>query len=282
MLSLSFLAFSIIFVWSNLTFFDGKLHVVFCDVGQGDGVFIRTPSGADIVIDGGPNNGKFEKCLESHMPFYDKKLELVFATHPDADHIGGLPKLLSKYSVDSYNTINLEKDTGVFALLERVIEERGIKKSLIGGGDNFITTDGVAIKTFWPDKGLLATAKENTKNIDVNSYSLVQTITLGEFSYLATADVDETHLDSLLPGFSGIDIFKLPHHGSHTGIDDRTFELLKPLLSIISVGKNSKYGHPHPEVVAELKEHDLKYFRTDQGGEVEVVSDGKTFEVRRP
>ena len=103
LLSSFVLLFSYFFQSQNMQ--DAKLHLVFCDVGQGDGIYIRTPENVDIVIDGGKANGMMVKCLSQYMPFWDREIELVFATHPDADHIGGLVEVLQSYKVLSFNTL---------------------------------------------------------------------------------------------------------------------------------------------------------------------------------
>lgn len=280
--SFSFLCLTLLFVYQNFKYFDGKLHIVFCDVGQGDGVYIRTPSGADVTIDAGPNNGKFEKCLESHRPFYDNKLEFVFATHPDADHIGGLVSLFERYKVDSFATIELEKETGIFSQIKSLVREKKIKEVFIGEGDNFIFSDGMTVATYWPNKELLDNAKFK-HNIDYNSFSLVQNVAYGSFSYLATGDVTFENLNLILPEIlsetKDISVFKLPHHGSHTGVNEATFGIFKPSLSVISSGRNNRYGHPHPSVISELKRNGLRYLRTDELGSIEVISDGRKFEI---
>ena len=93
-LSGSLLALIFLYFYQTTKFSDKTLHLIFCDVGQGDGIYIRTPTGADIVIDGGKSNGLMLECLSENMPFWDRKIELLFATHPDADHIGGLIEII--------------------------------------------------------------------------------------------------------------------------------------------------------------------------------------------
>ena len=87
----------------------GELRVYFFDVGQGDSIFIKTPEGKDVLIDGGPNQ-KVLECLSNHMPFWDKEIELVVLTHPESDHITGLVAVLDRYSVNQILANSLISD----------------------------------------------------------------------------------------------------------------------------------------------------------------------------
>lgn len=251
-------------------YFDGKLHVVFCDVGQGDAIYIRTPKGDDILIDGGPDKSVL-KCLDENRPFWDRTLELVFATHPDADHITGFVDIVQNYKIKSYNTSILEKETGVFEELSHLLEERKIPVRQLVAGDRFTTPDGILIMTLWPQSEYVEAALSD----DTNAYSLVQKLTYGETTILLTGDVTFDTLNQLMEDIGSIDIFKVPHHGSYTGINEDTFLYTKPSIVIISNGKNNRYGHPHASVINELKENGIKYIRTDQEGSIRFASDGK-------
>src|SRR3989337_4197125 len=95
-----------IFVYQNIIYNDKKLHVVICNVGQGDAIFVRTPSGSDILIDGGPDDSVLN-CLGKHMPFWDRTLELVMLSHPHTDHFMGLFSVLQNYKVTAFASENL-------------------------------------------------------------------------------------------------------------------------------------------------------------------------------
>lgn len=272
-------------VYQYFSIYDGRLHVVFCDVGQGDGIYIRTPNGTDIIIDAGRDD-KILTCLSNNMPFWDKTIELAFATHPDADHISGFVPILQSYKVNHYNTVEAEKDTGVFLKINSLLKEQGITPRYLKLGDAYRISDGVILKTYWPTKEFIAAGDS-----DSNRYSLVQTLSYKDFDVLLTGDIDFDILNEILRqaqddpstgsgrGISGIEVFKLAHHGSKTGLDSETLTLIKPRLSIISAGKNNSYGHPHTEVLDELKRFDLRYLRTDEQGEVELVTQGQGFGV---
>ncbi len=267
-----FVALVFLFFYQTSKFSDKSLHVIFCDVGQGDGILIRTPTGADIVIDGGPQNGKMVACLSHYMPFWDHDIELMFATHPDADHIGGLIDVLNSYKVLSFNTSTLNNinKTITFNTLISDVRAQKIPLKLITIGDKFELSDGADLTTYWPRQGF--------ESQDTNDYSLVQVLSFGEFHALFTGDITYQILDTLNFATS-FQIFKLPHHGSKTGVDDTTFQNIRSYLAVISAGKNNRYHHPHPSVIALLKKYNLPYKRTDEIGSIEVVTDGKNTKV---
>jgi competence protein ComEC len=258
------------YIYQGQSLSDNRLHVIFCDVGQGDGILIRTPQGADIVIDGGPANGKMLDCLENYMPQADRDIEIMFATHSDADHIGGLVDILKSYKVLSYATSGAVSDTEIFRTLNSLINKYGIPYREISEGDRFTLTDGVVIETLWPPQGF--------ESRETNEHSLVQVIKFGDFEALVTGDVTYRILDSLSFDYT-FEVFKLSHHGSKTGTDRETLEKIRAYLAIISSGKNNSYHHPHPSVLSLLKKYNLAYKRTDESGNIEIITDGKNTKV---
>lgn len=265
-------------IFQYFSIYDGRLHVVFCDVGQGDGIYIRTPHGSDIVVDSGRDDSIL-KCLSNNMPFWDRTIELAFATHPDADHISGFVYILQGYKVNHYNTVEAEKETGVFLKIDSLLEKQGITPRYLQSGDTYKFPDGVVLKTYWPSKEFL-----KGRDSDSNRYSLVQVLTYKGFDVLLTGDVDVDILNGILKQLRNenlkVEVFKLAHHGSRTGLDSETFTLFTPLFGIISSGKNNSYGHPHREVIFELEKHTIKHLGTSQVGDVKVISSGKGFVVQ--
>ena len=269
-LLISGLALIFIFSYQSGQLSDKVLTIVFCDVGQGDAIYIRTPGEADILVDGGPGN-KVLGCLSKNMPFWDREIELVFATHPDADHIGGLVDVIQSYSVKSFNTVAAEKKTKISETLKKTISEKRVPYQEITAGSKFTLSDGVVIETKWP--------REDFSSQDTNEYSLVQLLKFGDFDLLLTGDITYQILDNLDLNLNSIEVFKLPHHGSKTGVDNSTFEKIHTLLAVISAGKNNSYHHPHPSVLNLLKKFGVEYKRTDEDGSIKIVTDGQTTKV---
>ncbi len=265
-----------IFVFEGLRFNDGKLHIVICNVGQGDAIFIRTPKGQDILVDGGPDSSVLS-CLSNHMPFWDRTIELVFATHPDADHISGLVSVLESYKVLSFNTSKKTSGTRVFAKLQSLIIAQDIPLRYIYAGDRYSLSSDISLLTLWPTHEYV---DADAGSADTNSFSLVQVLSFGNFKALLTGDIEYQRLDNIFPSLYKIDILKVPHHGSKTGLNEQVLRMLKPDLAVISVGAKNRYGHPTPFILNLLKDAGIKTLRTDRDGEVEIISDGKIWQVR--
>lgn len=266
-----------IVIYQSDRFTDGKLHVTFCNVGQGDGIFIRTPKGIDIVIDGGPDNSILS-CLAKHMPFWDRTIELMILTHPHEDHFYGLSQISKRYTITSFatqpQTITSE---GYQSFIANITNKRTTIRSLCQD-DAFTLSDGTSLKTLWPTSCEKRTAEEGT---DLNTLSVVQLLSFGEFQLLLTGDIDAS-IASLVDDMVGdVDVLKVPHHGSGTGFTTDFLSHTTPELAVISVGEKNRYGHPSQTILNYLQEKSIKTFRTDQQGDINIVSDGKTFWVTR-
>ena len=251
---------------------DGKLHLVFCDVGQGDAIYIKAATGDDILIDGGPNE-KVLSCLGKHMPFYDRTIELIILSHPQADHLTGLISVIERYNVKYFVSSGIGNETEGYKRLENLIKTKTIDRKTLFSGEG-INLDGLALKTIWPKEEVLGASTSET---ELNSLSLVLQLSYGNFDALLPGDAGAPVLEELalsLPTAGEWEVLKVPHHGSKTSLLESFLETVKPQLAIISVGKNS-YGHPAKEILKLLSDRAIKILRTDEDGEIEIVSDGK-------
>lgn len=278
---------------------DGKLHIVFCDVGQGDAAYIRFPDGRDMVVDGGPND-KVLGCLSKYMPFWDRHINLVVMTHPQKDHMQGLLSVFARYQVDYFVRSDVDNTTeGYQKLLEQVNAKHVPIKFVTRGGQ--IAIGSTTLSMLWPSieqiaKGknfqrpplavLQGVALQNTERVlgtssigDLNDYSLVFSLRYGSFDAVFTGDADQrvenNYFGDRLADES-VEVLKVPHHGSKTAMTDAFIDWLRPKLAVISVGKNS-YGHPSREALDILSSIGARVLRTDESGDIEVVSDGQTF-----
>lgn len=266
--------------WQELQFADGKLHVVFCDVGQGDAIFIRTPNRKDILLDGGPGK-KVLDCLSHHMPFWDKRLELVILSHPHQDHFAGLIDVIKVYSILSFVTENLSNESDSFAYFQKQLVEKAIQARFVYTADGIKTNDGVGLRVLAPSQRFLKeTSPRGLIGGSGEFGSLILLLSYGEFDLLLTSDAQASQLaDATSLIASSIDVLQVPHHGSKTGIEKETVSQLAPKLAVISVGKGNRYRHPHEETMKILRDKDIKIIRTDHTGEIEVVSDGREWWV---
>jgi len=276
---------------------DGKLHVVFCDVGQGDGVYVQFPDGRSMTIDGGPNDTGMVACLGRHMPFWQRTISLALLTHPQKDHINGLLPVLARYRVDHILRSNVGNTTEGFQTLQTMIKERHINEKLVEAGEE-ITVGSVQLRVVWPTKQQLASMHTSTVSLgavlgssttgDVNSASVVIKLSYGTFDALFLGDADsqtDNALGKEIPyDPDGLEVLKVPHHGAKTGMTDAFLSQLSVIqgrsIAAISVGKNS-YGHPAPEMIQTLEQAGLHVLRTDTEGDIEIISDGKGWEVTR-
>lgn len=269
---------------------DGKLHIVFCDVGQGDAVYVRFPDGRDALIDGGPND-KVISCLSRHMPFWDRSLDLVFLTHPEHDHYAGLISVLERFAVGNMIETGVPAASGGYEKLREVLTSRGVAVRRVAAGDR-IEVESVALDVIWPTVDQLARAKpyDNSQDAPVlgartgnpNDSSLVLWLRYDKFDVWlpgdADTDTESGYMDMSLAD-DPIDVLKVPHHGSRTGMSQSLMDKLRPKLAVISVGKNS-YGHPAAETLSMLADIGSRVLRTDQNGTIEVITDGEEWGVR--
>lgn len=272
-----------IIVYQNITYSDKKLHIVFCDVGQGDAIFVRTPQGSDILIDGGPDDSVLS-CLGKHMPFWDKTLELVILTHPHSDHFMGFFPILKNYKVKSFASEELSnKTTGFISLMEKIKTQK-IPIRFLLAEDRFVLRDGVVLEIVGPTREFLKQTSPGGTIGESSEFASVETLIMyGKFSALLTGDSQVAELkeatDETRHATSDLSVFHVPHHGSRFGLTSGILDILSPKLAVISVGKN-KYGHPTQFTLDLLKSANIKTLRTDQDGEVEVVSDGLNFKIK--
>ncbi|MDP2638047.1 MAG: MBL fold metallo-hydrolase [Candidatus Levybacteria bacterium] len=257
-----------ILIYQNIKFSDNNLHVVICDVGQGDAIFMRTPGGLGILIDGGPDDSVLS-CLSKHMPFWDRTIEIVILTHPDADHITGLIDVIKRYSVTHFYTSKVQANTVIYKGFLKTLEDYSIKQNYLWEGDRFIFKDGVIMETLWPTQGW--------DSVVTNTFSVTQLLSYKNFKALFTGDLDLDQMEEVVRGVKRIDLLKIPHHGSRFGMSEEVLGILNPGLAVISVGAKNNFGHPTPFVLDLLRYASIKTMRTDQNGEVEIVSDGKSF-----
>jgi competence protein ComEC len=229
-----------------IRFNDSLVRVVFLSVGQGDAILIQSGR-QQILIDGGRGGSTLLGALGQELPFYDRTIEVVIATHPDADHIGGLSTLLDRYQVGQLIETGAltTNDTVDAKLLLKAIERTHTPHALLGRlGTSIELAQG----------GVLT-----------NDGSIVARFDFGETSFLFTGDLADE--EEVLPDILPVDVLKVAHHGSRYSTSDAWLDLVQPREAIVSVGKNA-YGHPAPEVMERLKARGIASYRTDELGPI--------------
>jgi len=251
---------------------DHHLHLVCCDVGQGDAALISRGK-TQILVDGGPDN-RVLSCLADHLPFWDRRIEMVIASHPDADHIAGLIDVLKRYQVKTLIINSFGKETALFDQFKQSVEAEGALVYFPKKGDRF-RAGGLEMTVLWPesqDRVLGATTLEK----GANEVSIVFQLSYGRFDALFPGDISTKIEDQL--ELEDIEVLKVPHHGSKFSTGQEFLAEIKPELAVISVGRN-RFGHPTEEVIERLEQESIKLLRTDQESKIEVVTDGKSWEI---
>ncbi len=244
------------------------LSVSFLDVGQGDAIFIQSPSGVQVLIDGGKSELVLQE-LSRVMPFYDKSIDMVIATHPDLDHIGGLPFVYDAYEVGTSVDTGVESDTGAYeGYKERRIRENS-EYVIARRGQMFDLGEGALLYILFPDR--------NVSTVETNDGSIVAMLVFGETAFMFTGDASkkiEEYLVSLDGPALQSTVLKAGHHGSKTSSSGLFVRTVSPKSAVISASKSNSYGHPHKEVLDTFSTFDIEVFSTAETGTITFISDG--------
>lgn len=241
------------------------------DVGQGDSIYIKTGEGKVILVDGGDNYSS-DMLLSREMQFPFCHLANVFLTHPHADHLRGLVKILQRCSADVITFNDISYSSADYAEFKKIIRQFKVKNVFIG---EHLNIDEVSIFVVWPPKTMLQASLDNPNNISTvfvlktpNSYAVF------------TGDVDTdigagiSIINNALKAIVGnhsLYLYKVPHHGAEKALNMELFYNFHPKYCPISVGNLNRYGHPNLDVVAFMQAQGCIVYRTDELGTIEFV-----------
>lgn len=253
-----------------------KVHML--NVGQGDAFFIEAANGKQLLIDSGRDATVLTE-LAKIMPRGDRSIDIVLATHPDADHIGGLPHVLQRYNVGLFLTSDVLTDTKVFTALYALLDEKDIASYYVRQGMTITlekNTDGprTTFEVLFPDR--------STTHWETNSASVIGRLQIGKRTALFTGDAPssiEHFLSVSIPNNIDVDILKLGHHGSKTSTSIEFLKATSPTLALISAGVDNRYGHPAKETVQHLQVTGVPWISTQDKGTVTLTSDGVKWRV---
>ena len=275
-------AFAASLAWSQALTRDDRLHVVFFDVGQGDAIFVETPRGRQIVIDGGAGVLALTRLLGERMRFYDRHIDIVAATHPHDDHIGGLAQVLERYNVGAVLERRIEYDSAAYEAWARAVdaeEANGARVIEARAGQLIALDDDVRIEVLGPPRELL-----RGTDSDVDNASLALRLVYGDVSLLLAGDVFSEGERTLLKSGAALDsdVLKVPHHGSDSSSTAEFLDAVSPAAAVISVGADNRFGHPSADVVRRLRGFvgEGRLYMTSERGTVEFVTDGEALWVR--
>lgn len=251
------------------------LQVSFLDVGQGDSILITGPTGIQILIDGGKDRSVLRQLPQLMGPL-DRTLDMVVATHPDADHIGGLPDVFRVYRVSYFVEPGRVGDTSFYERLDAsVVSEAGQKTILARRDMRIHLGDGAYADILFPEGDV-------EKLREANDASIVMRVVYGETEFLLTGDAPIWVEDRIVSAYGTAlesDVLKAGHHGSRTSTGASWLSVVDPEIVVVSAGKDNSYGHPHPEVLERVTASGVSVVSTIDEGTITFVSDGS--DVRR-
>jgi len=242
----------------------GTVAVHFIDVGQGDSILITTESGA-MLIDTGEN--EYAQTVIDYIRAQGvAKLDYAVATHPHADHMGGMAKIIDAIPIETFLAPDVTHTTNAFEKMLDALEARGLG----------ITTPAVGTRYTMGEAVFTILAPANPKENDLNNASLVIRMDYGGTSFLFTGDAESASEAEMLASGRALDcdVLKVGHHGSDTSSSKAFLSSVSPGIAVISCGVGNSYGHPHAEAVKRLQNIDASILRTDLEGTIVLVTDG--------
>ncbi len=255
----------------------GKLEVTFLDVGQGMSVFVQTPEGTSVLIDGG-SGGSFNRGERVVLPFLHQSktasLDAMILTHPHEDHYGGLTPVVDKVKVKRFISSGEKEDSTAFAMLLDALHHSSVPMSAVKAGDRIMLGNSVFIDVLSPPEQKFLYTVDN-----VNNNSLVLRVVYKDFSVLITGDAEKEAIAWLVSDNESklqSCVLQVPHHGSRNTLSSQFLKAAGFEAAVIPVGKNN-FGHPHRETLDLLAEYGVTVFRTDKHGSVSVISDGNGY-----
>jgi competence protein ComEC len=272
--TLGFLFLSAAITWAAaLTPVKSSFEVSFLDVGQGDAALIVTPSGRQILIDGGPSPEVLLNHLGSELPFWDRSIDLVVLTHPHDDHLAGLVEVMRRYQIERVLEPGMEHDSPAYQSWLRLIREKKVKYTRAVAGQRIELERGAALEVLHPQEEILAAAS------DLDNNGVVLRLVVGKVSFLFTGDIGEEAEQELLYQGKPVKstVLKVAHHGSSSSTSPSFLAAVDPQVAVLSVGADSRSGHPHEEVLVGLRRKvgEENIFLTAEHGSITFATDGE-------
>lgn len=249
----------------------GKMTVSFLNIGQGDSIFIESPTGTQVLVDGGPDKA-IMKEIGKVMPWYDRHIDMIVVTNPDKDHFEGFIPLLDKYSVDVEMEPGTKAGSGEFDILQNELKMKKVSQVIARRGQIVDLGGGAFLQILFPDR--------DVSGLNTNNGSIVMKLIYGKTSVLLTGD-SPVAIEDYLISIDGENlkstILKAGHHGSRTSTSEEYVKVVRPEYAVISAGKDNKYGHPHKETLEILAKQKVPILGTFNLGRVTLTSDGSAF-----
>lgn len=244
-----------------------EMVIQFVDVGQGDATVVEFPDGKTLMVDAGRDGAA---PVTSTLSADSRAgVDWLVATHPDSDHIGGLPDVLASCEVGSVWAPRLYKGTATYRKFLEAVRDRELSIDACVSGKAIAKGDDYSIELLWPP--------EDASYEDSNAHSAIIRVTYGSTSVLLCGDAPVEAIERANPGH--VDVLKVSHHGSSSGTSRRLANELSPGIAVISYGTDNDYGHPTLTTLEALEDAGAAVYGTGAQGTVTVRSDGKTVSV---
>lgn len=268
----------------------GQVQVTFLDVGQGDATLIELPDGQTVLIDGGPAYSRLDMGRAVIGPVLWNKgirrLDHVIATHPQWDHVGGLPWILRTFPVGHYWSNGINREERFFQRLQSALLAQGIQESITGEGQELLGSDQCSLKVLHPPSVTASALLISTGALGgtmLNNRSLITRLECGSHSFLLTADAEVEALERMAERPDGVaaEVVKIPHHGAKSSLSQNWIHQLRAKSLVVSVGAHNRYGHPAAEVVERYREKGIPLSRTDREGAIWFTASLGSREIER-
>ena len=247
----------------------GILTVAFLDVGQGDAIFIESPTGKQILLDGGPDGSVLSR-IGALLPFYDRSIDMLIVSNPDKDHFAGFIDVLKNYQVGNIMEPGTIPNTEIYKIFKEFVREEGATSVLARRGMNIDLGGGVYLQILFPDR--------DVSGLSTNDGSIIAKLIYGDISFLLPGDTTQ-NIEKYLVGLDGsnldVDVLKLAHHGSKTSSSEPLLAVTTSEYAVISAGVKNRYGHPHREVLERLAKYNIPALGTYKEGTIIFESDGE-------
>ncbi|EJX2681049.1 MBL fold metallo-hydrolase [Clostridioides difficile] len=241
-----------------------SIHII--DVGQGDSILVQTPTNKNILIDGGDEDS--ENIIISYLKQKRiKTIDIIIATHPDSDHIGSLDNVIKKFNVNSIYMPEQSTDSEAYQNLINSCTDKNLSIQHLYKNDVLNIDNNINIYVLSPSY----IQEESNLN------SIVFKLTFNDNSFLFMGDAEEENEKEILHSFklNNINFIKIGHHGSNSSSSLEFIKKISPDIAAISCGYKNQYGHPHREVINNLKQNHVSIYRTDRIGDIVFYSDGE-------
>lgn len=294
-----------VYVYSSQSDEQRNVAVHFLYVDQGDSIYIRAPNGNTLLLDAGQDNHMAREEIGKIKNIFDRSIDVVLGSHPDADHVGGIERMFMSYDTSLYVDPGYMSETDIYKNLLQAVQKKNIQYQKLRSGMRIVIDrkEDVYLEILAPHELYVLSlyeecVKQNTKkkrkkkcenvfDVDTNDMSVVSKLVYKDTSFFLTGDASQSVelflLENLQEHMTEVDVLKLGHHGSKTSTHASFVGALNPKYAVVSAGEKNRYGHPHKIVLDTVERaSQAKVIRLDTTTEsVEFVSDGSTVWIKK-